>query len=68
MKLAVNISAQMGLAHRWSSIGTQFLPFADVTSAELPLSRLMRLSLFQISIGISVTLLIGTLNRVMIVD
>ena len=36
--------------------------------AELPLSRLLRLSLFQVSIGISITLLIGTLNRVMIVE
>jgi BCD family chlorophyll transporter-like MFS transporter len=58
----------MGLAKHWASIGTQFMPFADVTSAELPLSRLLRLSLFQVSIGISVTLLIGTLNRVMIVE
>ena len=58
----------MNLSRTWTSIGAAFLPFADVTSAELPLSRLMRLSLFQVSIGISVTLLIGTLNRVMIVE
>jgi BCD family chlorophyll transporter-like MFS transporter len=58
----------MSLARHWASIGHQFMPFADVTSADLPLSRLMRLSLFQVSIGISVTLLIGTLNRVMIVE
>ena len=52
----------------WVILGTSFMPFADVASAELPLSRLLRLSLFQVSIGISVTLLIGTLNRVMIVE
>lgn len=44
------------------------LPFADSASAELPLSRLLRLSLFQISVGMSVVLLNGTLNRVMIVE
>ncbi len=52
----------------WVILGTAFMPFADVASAELPLSRLLRLSLFQVSIGISITLLIGTLNRVMIVE
>jgi BCD family chlorophyll transporter-like MFS transporter len=58
----------MNISRKWAAVGAQFLPFADVTSAELPLSRLLRLSLFQVSIGISVTLLIGTLNRVMIVE
>ena len=36
--------------------------------AELPLGRLLRLSLFQVSVGIAMVLLIGTLNRVMIVE
>ena len=36
--------------------------------AELPLARLLRLSLFQVSVGMAVVLLIGTLNRVMIVE
>ena len=58
----------MNISRKWAAVGAAFLPFADVTSAELPLSRLLRLSLFQVSIGISVTLLIGTLNRVMIVE
>ncbi len=49
-------------------LGPGFLPFADAASAELPLARLLRLSLFQFSVGIAVTLLIGTLNRVMIVE
>ena len=49
-------------------IDTQFLPFADVATPELPLGRLLRLSLFQVSVGMAVVLLIGTLNRVMIVE
>ena len=49
-------------------LGPRFLPFADVASDELPLSRLLRLSLIQVSIGMSLVLLVGTLNRVMIVE
>ncbi len=49
-------------------ISPRFLPFADAASPELPLSRLMRLSLFQVSVAMAVTLLNGTLNRVMIVE
>ena len=45
-----------------------FLPFADAASAELPLPRLLRLSLFQVSVGMATALLVGTLNRVMIVE
>jgi MFS transporter, BCD family, chlorophyll transporter len=48
--------------------GTQFLPFADVVTADLSLSRLLRLSLFQIAGGMAMVLLVGTLNRVMIVE
>lgn len=44
------------------------LPFADAASADLPLSRLLRLSLFQVSVGMAMVLLLGTLNRVMIVE
>ncbi len=47
---------------------TAFLPFADVATPELPLKKLLRLSLFQVSVGMAVVLLIGTLNRVMIVE
>jgi len=46
----------------------QWLPFADVASADLPLSRLLRLSLFKVTMGITTVLMIGTLNRVMIVE
>ena len=52
----------------WIKIGAKFLPFADAASEDLPLSRLLRLSLFQISVGMALALLIGTLNRVMIVE
>jgi len=44
------------------------MPFADVATADVPLSRLLRLSLFQISVGMAMVLLLGTLNRVMIVE
>jgi MFS transporter, BCD family, chlorophyll transporter len=49
-------------------IGPSILPFADAGSAELPLPRLLRLSLFQVTVGMAAVLLIGTLNRVMIVE
>ena len=52
----------------WRRLGPKLLPFADAASAELPLSRLLRLSLFQISVGVALVLLNGTLNRVMIVE
>ena len=56
------------LAKGWMRLGTRFLPFADAATRELPLGRLVRLSLFQVSVGISIVLLNGTLNRVMIVE
>jgi MFS transporter, BCD family, chlorophyll transporter len=52
----------------WQSIGPRFLPFADAASDQLPLERLLRLSLFQVSVGMAMVLLTGTLNRVMIVE
>ncbi len=51
-----------------SSVGTKYLPFADISTKEVPLSRLLRLSLFQVSVGMALVLLVGTLNRVMIVE
>jgi BCD family chlorophyll transporter-like MFS transporter len=56
------------IAAQWTKVGTQFLPFADAASDGLPLSRLIRLSLFQVSVGMAMVLLTGTLNRVMIVE
>ncbi len=52
----------------WMGWGSRVLPFADVATDDLPLSRLLRLSLIQVSVGVSLVLLAGTLNRVMIVE
>ncbi len=49
-------------------VPAHWLPFADAASAELPWGRLLRLSLFQVTVGLSAVLLTGTLNRVMIVE
>ena len=51
-----------------TNLAPRFLPFADAASDDLPLSRLLRLSLFQISVGMAMVMLVGTLNRVMIVE
>jgi MFS transporter, BCD family, chlorophyll transporter len=56
------------IVQTWAELGPRFLPFADVATEALPLSRLLRLSLFQVSVGMASVLLIGTLNRVMIVE
>lgn len=55
-------------ARQWLDVAPRYLPFADAATNELPLGRLLRLSLFQISVGMATVLLIGTLNRVMIVE
>lgn len=52
----------------WQSVGTRFLPFADAASSEMPLGRLLRLAMFQISAGCVLVLLTGTLNRVMVLE
>lgn len=46
----------------------KMLPFSDAASDELPLGQLLRLALFQISVGMAGVMLLGTLNRVMIVE
>ena len=58
-KLIRNVAASLDM--RW-------MPFADAATPDLPLPRLLRLSLFQFSIGVATALLVGTLNRVMIVE
>ncbi len=52
----------------FSKIGMNWLPFADAASEGLPLHQILRLSLFQVSVGMATVLLLGTLNRVMIVE
>ena len=56
------------LASQWTRVTTSLLPFADAATEELPMGRLLRLSLFQVSVGMAMALLNGTLNRVMIVE
>jgi BCD family chlorophyll transporter-like MFS transporter len=56
------------LAKGWALVDPRFLPFADAATPELPLGRLLRLALFQVSVGMAIVLLNGTLNRVMIVE
>ncbi|MEM9250633.1 MAG: MFS transporter [Pseudomonadota bacterium] len=51
-----------------SRLTIQYLPFADAASEGFPLREILRLSLFQISVGMATVLLLGTLNRVMIVE
>jgi MFS transporter, BCD family, chlorophyll transporter len=46
----------------------RWMPFADAVSDELPLARLLRLALFQVSCGMTAVMLTGTLNRVMMVE
>ncbi|WP_127596876.1 BCD family MFS transporter [Nitratireductor alexandrii] len=63
----------LGAANRrmvalWQKAGLRFMPFADAATTEVPLSRLLRLSLFQVSAGCVLVLLTGTLNRVLIVE
>lgn len=55
------LSAVQGIGSRW-------LPFADAVSEELALGRLLRLSMFQISVAMAAVLLSGTLNRIMVVE
>jgi BCD family chlorophyll transporter-like MFS transporter len=73
MSLAAPIPARVrrlneNLAQRWGKLSTAYLPFADAATEDMPLGRLLRLSLFQVTVGMAAVLLIGTLNRVMIVE
>lgn len=50
------------------ALGMAWMPFTNAASDGLPLRQLLRLSLFQVSVGMATVLLLGTLNRVMIVE
>ncbi|MEO1790588.1 MAG: MFS transporter, partial [Pseudomonadota bacterium] len=50
------------------NLSLRMLPFADAASEGLPLGQLLRLALFQVSVGMAAVMLLGTLNRVMIVE
>ena len=56
------------IRHPLTRFTAKMLPFADAVSDDLPLWQLLRLSLFQISVGMAGVMLLGTLNRVMIVE
>ena len=55
-------------ANALKRVSMNFLPFSDAVSDDLPLGQLLRLSLFQVSVGMAAVMLLGTLNRVMIVE
>ena len=54
--------------HPFTRLTMRMLPFSDAVSDSLPFGQLLRLSLFQISVGMATVMLLGTLNRVMIVE
>ncbi len=60
--------ASAAIVQGFLKLGPSVLPFADAATPELPMPRLLRLSLFQVTVGMAAVLLIGTLNRVMIVE
>jgi BCD family chlorophyll transporter-like MFS transporter len=62
----LNPSGSINTAWRW--LGEKMQPFAEVVTEELPFPRLARMALFQLSVGLTAALIIGTLNRVMIVE
>ncbi len=41
----------------------RLLPFSDAASEGLPLGQLLRLSLFQISVGMATVMLLGTFKQ-----
>ncbi|MEL6171400.1 MAG: MFS transporter, partial [Pseudomonadota bacterium] len=41
-----------------AALGPRYLPFADVATEDVPLSKLLRLSLFQITVGMALVLLV----------
>ena len=66
-RLALGLIRRRGRVD-WGGVATRYLPFADVATPELPLAQLVRLALFQVSVGMVTVLTVGTLNRVMIVE
>ncbi len=50
------------------TLAPRYLPFADVATKDVSMLRLLRLSLFQVTVGMALVMLVGTLNRVMIVE
>ena len=53
---------------QWQRMFMRLMPLADAAGGALPMRRLLRLALFQVSVGMAMVLVTGTLNRVMIVE
>ena len=64
----MSASRSSAVAQMLARIDARWLPFADIATAEVPFSRFLRLSLFQLTVGMATTMFYGTLNRVMIVE
>lgn len=62
------MTAPAGRRPLLAQLALRYMPFADAASEGLPLGQLLRLSLFQVSVGMAMVILLGTLNRVMIVE
>jgi len=62
------VKARPEIPQAWRDFAVRLLPFADAASETLPLGRLLRLGLFQVSVGMAIVLATGILNRVMIVE
>ncbi len=54
--------------HPLTQFTLNMLPFSDAASEGFELRQVLRLSLFQVSVGMATVMLLGTLNRVMIVE
>ncbi len=66
--IAVRARVRDRMLRQWSQIGARYLPFADAASSHFSLARMLRLSLFQCTVGMALVLLNGTLNRILIVE
>ena len=49
---------------KWKNVPVALLPFADAASFEMPFSKLLKLSLFQVSVGIGIVLLAIIIDRI----
>lgn len=56
------------IALHWTRVLPAWLPFADDVLREFSWPRLLRLASFQFTVGMCAALLVGTLNRVMILE
>ena len=62
---AIPVVPAAGLLTRaFRNLGPGLLPFADAATAELPMGRLLRLALFQVTVGMAAVLLIGVIASV----